>query len=214
MRCSELWYHWIIRLNKCTIPNLLPYEHKRKKETSVVDNIMKISWEQYSQKVTCGLLWKIQSTECTSSIKNLRHERVKGIVSPLCLSPSRYQVLTLGRCDGLSTSPHIRPRAPEIPIIHKFSQRRLYLLYSWPLSLFPHTHPPHWVLQNNETPQSSHTNTFRCPRVMTEVCLCCSSRLEISCMSLAFLFIIRPVNMFTVFTLKVWYDMAECSFKS
>lgn len=72
----------------------------------------------------------------------------------LCL---RITVLSVGMHDGRQgLSTHIRPRAPLIPIIHKFSQRDLYppsalqcLLSLPPTSL--------WLLGRNEMSQCIRT---------------------------------------------------------
>lgn len=57
-------------------------------------------------------------------------------------------------------------------------------------------HPPYsylctplWVLQSNEMPQCTHTNTLTCPRVITDVCLLYSSCSGISAISFFFFFL-------------------------
>lgn len=86
------------------------------------------------------------------------------LVSSLGLSPSRSLCLrttvsSVGMRDGRqSLSTHIRPRAPLIPIIHKFSQRDLYPPSALQCLLsLPPTSP--WLLRRNEMSQYIRTQT-------------------------------------------------------
>lgn len=99
----------------------------------------------------------------TSSTCQLISESSWRLVSSLGPSLSRSLCLrtvsSVGMCDGgQGLSTHIRPRAPLIPIIHKFSQRDLYppsalqcLLSLPPTSL--------WLLGRNEMSQCIRTQT-------------------------------------------------------